>query len=202
MSNIGRLLKGGILTSTGTDNVILPVGTNTHVLTADSGEASGVKWAAVGGGGSSVYFQAYRTSNQTVAGGNTSTTIIFDTAITNIGSGYDVATGIFTAPSTGFYSFSSTVFYNDLNAVAGITQMLLAYTGSAQSLRLLQQGIGAATTGVSIILTVAWSMPMSMNDTVKMQPFTDGTGNYTISGAALSSGAFNTSSTFSGFKVA
>lgn len=43
--------KGDIVVYNGTDNIRLPVGTNTQVLTADSAEASGVKWAAGGGGG-------------------------------------------------------------------------------------------------------------------------------------------------------
>ena len=43
--------KGQIVVGDGTgDATILGVGTNTHVLTADSTEASGVKWAAVAGG--------------------------------------------------------------------------------------------------------------------------------------------------------
>lgn len=45
--------KGDILVHNGTNFVRLAVGTNTQVLTADSAEASGVKWAA-GSGGSSV----------------------------------------------------------------------------------------------------------------------------------------------------
>jgi len=41
--------KGDIIVSNGTDNIRLAVGTDGHVLTADSAQASGVKWAASGG---------------------------------------------------------------------------------------------------------------------------------------------------------
>lgn len=44
--------KGDLIVHNGTDNIRVPVGgTNGHVLTVDSAEASGVKWAAGGGGG-------------------------------------------------------------------------------------------------------------------------------------------------------
>jgi hypothetical protein len=45
--------KGDLIVHNGTNDVRLPVGTNDFVLTADSTQASGVKWAAGGGGGSS-----------------------------------------------------------------------------------------------------------------------------------------------------
>ena len=46
--------KGDLIVSNGTDNVRLPVGgTNGHVLTVDSAESTGVKWAAASGGGGS-----------------------------------------------------------------------------------------------------------------------------------------------------
>ena len=47
--------KGDIFVATA-DNTLtrLPVGTNNHVLTADSTQASGVKWAAASGGGGTV----------------------------------------------------------------------------------------------------------------------------------------------------
>lgn len=45
--------KGDLLVFNGTDYVRVGVGSNDQVLTADSAEASGVKWAAASGGGSS-----------------------------------------------------------------------------------------------------------------------------------------------------
>ena len=43
--------QGDVIVHNGSTYIRLGVGTDTHVLTADSGEASGVKWAASGGGG-------------------------------------------------------------------------------------------------------------------------------------------------------
>lgn len=45
--------KGDLIVHNGTENIAVAVGSNGHVLTADSAEAAGVKWAAAGGGASS-----------------------------------------------------------------------------------------------------------------------------------------------------
>jgi len=61
--------KGDLYTFSTVD-ARLGVGTNGHVLTADSTEATGVKWAAAGGGGFSGYEEEF-----TAAGGDESFTL-------------------------------------------------------------------------------------------------------------------------------
>lgn len=52
IDNTGVLAKGTVLVGDGVGAPTqLPVGSNAQVLTADSAEASGVKWSSVGGGG-------------------------------------------------------------------------------------------------------------------------------------------------------
>jgi hypothetical protein len=179
----------------------LGFGTAAQVLTSN-GAAVSPTWQSPAFVGSPVYFQAYLTSNQNTTAGSTTETIIFNSAITNIGSAYNTGTGIFTAPSTGYYSFSATVLFDNLSSASGATEIILAYTGSVQSLRLADFGISSAKGSNSIIFSVSWSMPMTSGDTVKMQPYVDGSGTYRIDGASLSSTAFNTASTFSGFRIA
>ena len=139
------------------------------------------------------YFQAYLTASQTIAAGSTTSTVIFDTAISNFGSAYDTSTGIFTAPATGFYAFSTTLF---VTSAVGTTQIIISYKGSVQSLRLAQLTIQ------DVCASCSWFMPMTVGDTVSIIPFEDGTGNYLVYGSALSPDAFTVSSTFSGFRIA
>lgn len=60
--------KGDLVVGTGADTFSrLAVGTNTYVLTADSAEATGLKWAAPSGGSSFVGVKVTKTTDQTCA---------------------------------------------------------------------------------------------------------------------------------------
>ena len=69
--------KGNILVGNDTDWILLAAGTNDHVLTADSTQASGVKWASasVGGGASPTYIR--KTSDQSY----TTTSLVDDSQL-------------------------------------------------------------------------------------------------------------------------
>jgi hypothetical protein len=62
--------KGDLVVGTGADTFSrLAVGTNTYVLTADSAEATGLKWVAPSGGSTFVGVQVTKTANTSVGAG-------------------------------------------------------------------------------------------------------------------------------------
>lgn len=86
--------KGDIEVFNGTNNIRLPVGTDTYVLTADSTVAEGVKWSAASGGGSALTIKdegTTLTSNATsinfTGAGVTATTVSGDVTVTISGGG-------------------------------------------------------------------------------------------------------------------
>lgn len=132
----------------------------------------------VGGGTgltSAVAFSAYLntpTANN-VTGDGTAATVVFDTALLNLGTGYAVGTGIFTAPVTGNYLFSSTVLLNNL--AAGHTSGTLSFTASlsstpttwiAASLNPKAQAVSSGTS--SGIVGASTILAMTAADTIKI----------------------------------
>lgn len=85
-----------------------------------------------GAGGESKGMVAYKSSPQAIAYGNTfaPTTVIFETLNTSSLSGYDTATGIFTAPESGWYQFSSSVQWDDITDVNHMTGMRIMVDSS------------------------------------------------------------------------
>jgi hypothetical protein len=90
--------KGDLIVHNGTDNIRVAVGgTNGHVLTVDSTEASGVKWA-VGGGGGKV-LQLITSTNSTA--GTTTAVIPYDNSIPQITEGASAGIDTSITPTNG-----------------------------------------------------------------------------------------------------
>lgn len=122
--------KGALLVGNATRPVVEPVGINGQVLMADSAQTTGVKWASVGISPSQVTaFQAYQSANTGgVTGDGTVYQVIFDTIESQIGTAYNGGTGLFTAPTDGFYQFNFSV---TLNAPVVNTQLQWALVKNA-----------------------------------------------------------------------
>jgi|HubBroStandDraft_3_1064219.scaffolds.fasta_scaffold00795_6 hypothetical protein len=144
------------------------------------------------------YFQAYLNAPQTVSA-STPTTVIFNTTNSNVGSGYNTGTGVFTAPTTGFYQFNC-ILEGIMNTTGAQTDFVMALTGSVQSFRLAQVSSNAFD-GNAIVQSGAWAMPMTAGDTVQVIADAAGTGTFQVYGATQSPSAFNNISQFSGYRV-
>lgn len=80
VSPVPVLTKGGLLTSDGTQNGELTVGTTGQILSADSSEPSGLKWVAAGSG-SAKYVRGFNFSG-TVTSGVTGVPVVITSAAT------------------------------------------------------------------------------------------------------------------------
>jgi len=110
--------KGDVVAATA-DNTIarIAVGANDTVLTADSSESAGVKWAAAASGGLTAASQWRLTSDFTGDAAPISSNleeVDAPTAFGVLGSSMTVSSGAFTFPSTGYWyvNFMTTFYYN------------------------------------------------------------------------------------------
>jgi hypothetical protein len=88
--------KGDVIVSNGTDNVRLAVGTDGQVLTADSAQASGVKWAAAAGTGTVTSVALTMPAEFSVAGSPVTTTGTLAVTAAN-----QSANQVYAGPSSG-----------------------------------------------------------------------------------------------------
>lgn len=97
--------KADLITSNGTNNVALPVGTDAFVLTADSTQATGLKWASIG---AKVKAFASQNTGQSIANA-TITKIIGNIVEKDASSIYNSTTGVFTQNKTGTGNFKAII---------------------------------------------------------------------------------------------
>jgi hypothetical protein len=103
--------------------------------------------------------------------------MVFDQTTYNVGSGFNTSTGIFTAPSTGYYLFIIRIDYISNSNIADATLTLnvsstgsrLIWIGHPGALLFSAQGNQATVSGTDII-------SMTANDTVYAALYTIVTG--------------------------
>jgi hypothetical protein len=109
-------------------------------------------------------FYAYISSDQSnVTGDGTTYTVLFDTASVNVGSCYVTGTGIFTAPVTGKYLFTASLYYNGL--AAGNTSMTNQLLATSHFVRFSQLNPGAMQASGELSQTVSVIIPMTAAET-------------------------------------
>ena len=198
---LGPLTNGQLLIgSTGADPVPASLTAGANITITNS--AGGISIAASGGGGGiTEYFSTYLSApTGNVTGDNTLYgPILFDGIITNSSSSYNPATGLYTAPSTGQYSFQHTVSFN--GGDISTTSYLSIWVGSAFSARAFQLSPVAQAGSNTIIFSASIFIHMTAGDTMGIQVLVAGTTkDVLIYGAPPASLAVT--SLFSGYKIA
>jgi hypothetical protein len=121
--------KGDIIAATANDTPArLAVGANGTVLTADSAEATGLKWASAGGSTVGPTFNAYRSGSNQTFSSSTWTKAAFQSEYFDLGSCYDSATNYrFTPTTAGIYLLT---FITEVTSGIGQTLVQFYKNGS------------------------------------------------------------------------
>ena len=136
-------------------------------------------------------FSAYTAGHSNVTGDGTLYTGIFESVRSNIGSYYNVSTGIFTAPITGTYVFTATIDLSGLTGSDTSASVLLQQGGSVSDTFYIYFS-NIAATQTEIINSGSAIVKMVAGDTVQV--------NSTVSGSTKTV-SFGSNSKFGGFLV-
>lgn len=165
--------------------------------TALAADSNGVLVAATAPYTPSVFSARVNTPVTNVTGDGTNYTVIFNTAAINTGSNYDTATGIYTAPATGSYSFQYGIFFTSIGgAHTGLTLYIQGTSTWGGNPILNPAPIALAGSG-NISLNGSITLALTSGNTVSIGAL--------ISGGAKTVGVYGDATTaysyFSGFRV-
>jgi len=173
--NISSLTANRAVSTDGSKNLVsIAAGTAGQVLTSNgSGSAPTFQTAVTPA--SSVAFSAYLAGALLNATGDgTLVDVICDTEYFDIGSNYNNATGIFTAPSTGLYQFGVSVFLSNLGS--SFTQYLMYIVANGVTYMMSQGNPANERSSASNQMTRRGTLlvQLTSGQTVKMQVEVDG----------------------------
>ena len=125
--------KGDISTYS-TEKARLPVGANDQVLTADSSQDTGLKWAVPSSTPSSIAsFSVYPTSNQTNIAVGSQVTVVFGSE--RFDTGGDFASNTFTAPQDGKYQLNVSIVMEAMDSAASLYQLFVVTSNKTYEVR-------------------------------------------------------------------
>jgi hypothetical protein len=167
--------KGDIIVATGNATLVRQgVGANGTVLTADSAEADGVKWATPSAAGF-VGCIVRDTAQQTIAN-TTQTKITFNTDVVDTNGFHDTSTNTerFTVPTgyAGKYRITYNTRFGDTNTT-GERLWEVYVNGSNITGAGLKASSGATTNGYGIPIAVDLVRDLSVGDYVELQVYQD-----------------------------
>ena len=123
------------------------------------GASAAPSWSSLAGVGGA--FRANRSASAQTSG----TTVIFDGIVNQTGSGYNNATGVFTAPVTGWYQFHASVQYTNSSGSTQLVPVTIVANGANVAQNSNGSGLATSTSGVFPVSAVVY---LTANNTVSV----------------------------------